>query len=255
MARTERTRAILLRSVAYGESDRIVTLLTEAHGKVGLMARGARKSQRRFAGALEPYALLDAELALGRTGLGRLAEARVIRAFPGILASLRRTFVAAAGLELLRECVGEREPLDPRLMESAVRFFELAEAHEHDALRIAFTMRALGSVGLAPNLESCASCGRGVPSGQAALFDPARGSVVCRACGGAPIKLRGGVREALLRAGTRAWDEVVTDEDRDAIAEEGARALEPFLAHHLSRPLSGPDALAQVRAHATGAGG
>ena len=75
------TRAILLRSVAYGEADRIVTLLTDAHGKVALMARGARRSQRRFAGSLEPFAVIEAEVALGAGEVGRLGGARVLQAF------------------------------------------------------------------------------------------------------------------------------------------------------------------------------
>ena len=48
---TIRTRAIVLRLVDYRESDRIATLFTEALGRVGAIARGARKSQRRFGGA------------------------------------------------------------------------------------------------------------------------------------------------------------------------------------------------------------
>src|SRR5690606_35881161 len=94
VARTEHTPAVVLRSIAYGEADRIVTLLTESRGKVALMARGARKSARRLAGALEPYAIVEAEIAMGSGDLGRLAQARVLRAFPGVLADLERMSVA-----------------------------------------------------------------------------------------------------------------------------------------------------------------
>ena len=64
MARSECTRAVLLRSIAYRESDRIVTMLTESHGKVALIARGARKSVRRFAGSLEPGCIVEIEMAI-----------------------------------------------------------------------------------------------------------------------------------------------------------------------------------------------
>ncbi len=246
MARTEHTPAVLLRSVVYGEADRIVTLLTERHGKVSLVARGARKSARRFAGALEPYALIEAALALGRGELGRLAEARVLRAFPSILTSLERMSVAAAGLELVREAIPDREP-DARLLPLLERFFELvAEAPPCDELRVAFALRLLALAGLGPNLDSCGRCGRGAPQGKAALFDPALGSVVCRACGGGRVLLTGALRARMGRCATRSWDAPAVEPwGPDAVTARDA--LDELLARHLSHRLSGADVLTQVR--------
>ena len=244
MARTEHTPAVMLRSIAYGEADRIVTLLTESRGKVSLIARGARKSARRFAGALEPYALIEAEIAMGSGDLGRLAQARVMRAFPGVLADLERMSVAAAGLELVREAIPEREP-EARLLPTIERFFELASERATDELRVAFALRVLALVGLGPNLAACGRCSRGAPPGKAGLFDPALGALVCRACGGGPIKLSGALRAHMIRSATRAWDEEACarwDEDRAARG-----ALDELLARHLSHRLRGADLVAQVR--------
>ncbi len=237
---------MVLRSVAYGEADRIVTLFTESHGKVALMARGARKSARRFAGSLEPYLLIEAELSLGRGGVGRLAQARVVRAFPGILSGLGRMSVAAAGLELLRETLGERDTPDPRMLPTVVRLFELAEATSKDGLRYAFAQRVLALQGLSPNLARCGRCGKTAAEGQAALFDPMLGAIVCRACGGASDKLRGGLRDWLLRAQTQAWDTVaeepLSEADRRALG-----AMDEFVAHQLGRRLASGELLTQVR--------
>jgi len=54
------TPALVLRTRPFGESDRIVTLLTEQHGKVAGIAKGAKNSRRRFAGTLEPFVLIRA---------------------------------------------------------------------------------------------------------------------------------------------------------------------------------------------------
>lgn len=245
MARTERSAAVVLRSVAYGEADRIVTLLTDAFGKVALMARGARRSQKRFGGALEPYALIEADLSLGRGNLGRLAEARVVRPFPGVLRDLSKMSVAAAGLELVREAVGERDAPDPRLLPTVVRFFELVEGSSGDEVRLAFSARLLSLLGSSPNLESCGRCGRPAPSGKAALFDPALGAIVCRACGGGRIKLSGAQRARLSAAATRRWDSLAAERWEDP--SSAARALDEFLDHHLGRRLAGGDVLSQVR--------
>ncbi|MBX3274086.1 MAG: DNA repair protein RecO [Sandaracinaceae bacterium] len=245
MARTETTAAVLLASVDYGEADRIVTLLTEAHGKVALMARGARKSRRRFAGALEPYALLEAELALGRGEVGRLAQARVVRAFPRVLASLDRIAAAAAGLELVRETASAHEAPDARLLPTVARFFERVEDAAPEALdrvHVAFALRLLALTGHAPNLERCGSCGRPAPAGKAALFAPRAGAIVCRACGGGPHVLAGPLRMAMLRAGTRAWDE-----DDPDLGLAGLAPLRAFLEWHLGKPLAAGAMRDQVR--------
>jgi DNA repair protein RecO (recombination protein O) len=245
--RTERSAAVLLRSVAYGEADRIVTLLTESLGKVAVMARGARRSQKRFGGALEPYALVEAEVGLGRGEVGRLAQARVVRAFPGILADLSKMSLAAAGLELVREATPEREPPDARLVPTVVRFFELVEDSAAEEVRLAFTLRLLALLGLSPNLARCGRCGRPAPEGKAALFDPALGAVVCRACGGGPIKLPGALRRLLSEASTRRWDALGTETwDEEARRTAGA-AVDAFLSSHLGRRLAGGDLLSQVR--------
>ncbi len=246
VARTEHTPAVVLRSIAYGEADRIV-MLTERYGKVALMARGARKSARRFAGALEPYAIVEAEVALGRGEVGRLAQARVLRAFPALLADLERMSVAAAGLELVREATPEREP-EARLLPTVERFFEVLSATPpRDEVRVAFSLRLLALVGLAPNLASCGRCGRAAPEGKAALFDPDLGAVVCRACGGARMKLSGALRARCERAASRRWDEEASAPWAAGEVLAAREAIDALLARHLSHRLSGGELVAQVR--------
>ena len=57
MKSAQKTKAIVLRSIDYGESDRILTFLTDDFGKLKGIAKGARRSRRRFANALEPFSL------------------------------------------------------------------------------------------------------------------------------------------------------------------------------------------------------
>ncbi len=247
VARTEHTPAVLLRTIAYGESDRIVTLLTESRGKLALLARGARKSHKRFQGALEPYALIEAEIAVGTGQLGRLAQARLVRAFPGVLADLERMSLAAAALELVREALPEREP-DPRFLPFLTRLFELAETlPPGDALRVAFALRLLALIGLAPNLDACGRCGRRAPEGKAALFDPGLGAIVCRACGGGPVKLLGPLRSRMGAAMTRRWDALASSDWPASELDVARDAVDELLAQHVSHRLNGRSLVAQVR--------
>lgn len=212
----------MLRSVAFRDADRIVTLLTESRGKVAVLARNARKSVRRFGAALEPCALIEAEIAMGTGDVGHIAHARIVRAFPGLLGDLGRITSASAGIELVRDAIGEREP-DARLIPALVRFFEIVE-HAGDATPhlIAFSLRVLALTGHAPNVSACGRCGRPVPERKAALFDARVSSVVCRSCGGGTIKLSGALRSRMMRAGTKAWDEETApwpEEAREVIDE------------------------------------
>jgi DNA repair protein RecO (recombination protein O) len=246
LARTEFTPAVVLRSVPYGDADRVVTLLTESHGKIAVIARSARKSAKRFAGSLEPCALIEAEVAIGRGDVGRIAQARVIRAFPGILADLERISIAAAGLELVRESIAEREP-DRSLLPAIVRFFEALEASpaKEEAL-LAFSLRVLAVIGSAPNLASCAVCDRRAPEGKAALFDPSARAIVCVSCGGGRIKIPGALRARMMRALGRSWDgEIETWPEKERGVAR--RVVDEVIARSLAREMSAGSMLAQVR--------
>lgn len=230
--RTQFTDALLLRSVDYGEADRIVTLLTTELGKLPALARGARRSRKRFGGALEPYCVLRAEVAPGRGELGRLAQAQVSRAFPGILRDLGKMMLAGSACELLRRALPAREP-DARVFEAAVGFLEALDGAEGapEELLLAFQVRLMALAGFAPGLDVCAGCGRRADEGQAAMFDPDRGAVVCRACGGAPMHLSGATRSRLGSALGRGWARQGAWDAREKA--QAREALDAFISRHL----------------------
>jgi DNA repair protein RecO (recombination protein O) len=203
---------------------------------LGALARSARKSKRRFAGALEGFALLDAEIALGTGELAGLRSARVVRAVPGLLGDLERMSVAGALLRLCRDLVPEHVA-DAELFDELIGMFEALERADvvPDVLQLAFSVRLLALTGFAPLLSACGICGKQPGPGRAAEFDPARGSLICQACGGAGERLRGVVRERLSAAmdgdvvsvAQTAWQ---VDERREA-----KRLLDHFIAHRLQR--------------------
>lgn len=237
---TEHADAVLLRSVDYAEADRIVTLLSSRHGKVSLLARGARRSKRRFGGALEPFSLLDVELSFGRGELGVLHEARVTRAFPRLLRDLGRMSAAGAALELVREVMPERAP-DPMMFSSTASMFEGLERGvvAPKLLLLAFQVHVMALSGFSPRLTACGVCGKRPSRNQAAELDPARGFLVCQSCGGAAYRLSGALRERLVAALSEQWmpseDSVVAEGDVD----EGLAALGAFIEQRIDRPVRG----------------
>jgi DNA repair protein RecO (recombination protein O) len=253
--RGQPTDALVLRAVDYRDADRIVTLLTERFGKVAVLARSARKSRKRFGGSLEPYALIEADVRLGRGDVGSIGQARVKRSFPKILTDLTRIAVAGAALELVREALPVRQP-EPEILESTLAFLERLEKCDdtEEELLLSFETRVLSTLGFAPNLDTCARCGRRAHEGRAALFDPTVGSIVCRSCGGAKIHLCGATRARLAAATRRAWWEAAATPWEDVVRAEARRAVIGLAEHSLGKPLKASQALSEIREIPSGNG-
>ena len=75
-----RTEAIVLRSIRYGEADRILHLYTPDHGRVSAIAKGARRTRSRFGARLEPFFHLRALLYQGRSDLLTVTRAETLDA-------------------------------------------------------------------------------------------------------------------------------------------------------------------------------
>jgi len=198
------TLALLLRRVEYGESDLVVTLLTEDMGRVSALARGARKSVKRFGGVLEPMHTLRISYD-DRAGaeLVVLREAKLERARPYLVTSLERMQAAGQALNWVRKAAPPRTP-EPQVwaaMEALLDHLGDSEDQASAHARLAATgLRLLAAFGWAIDFERCVSCGKAASAGQAARIDAARGGLVCRECGGARRHLSGSARDALLGA-------------------------------------------------------
>lgn len=95
-----RTRAIVLRRTNYGESDRILNLLTP-EGKVAVLARGVRKEKSRLAGGIELFSQADIVVHQGRSSLGTLTSARMLCFYNNIISDLSRLELASSFLRSL----------------------------------------------------------------------------------------------------------------------------------------------------------
>lgn len=219
-----------MRSIDYRDSDRIVALLTESEGKISALARGARKSQRRFGGALQPYVLMTAHYRSGRGELAHLERVTVDRSFHGILKSLEAIGAAGAALAVIRERVPEHEP-EPEVFDTTIRFLEALDggAPAQESL-LCLQIRVLMLLGFAPTLDRCVGCGKTPPAGRAASFDAMRGGIVCRACGGGRLVLHASAlrRWVMVESTVEFPDEAWPEEERRQIQD----ALDQLDAHH-----------------------
>lgn len=234
--------ALVLSTVDYGESDRLVTLLTRDHGKLTAFAAGARKSKKRFAGALEPFMRLRVQLVETRGSTVRMDSADIVAGFYTARAELELIARALYAVELCRELTRDHEP-HPELFELLEEYLGRLDAREAGPTSLlAFELFALAHAGLMPRFDSCALCG-GMP-GERPRFDQVHGGAVCEPCG-----LR--AREAVavppaLLTGLRALQEGQRTPLPPELRARARGLLNVFIAHHLGRRLKTVDFMAQV---------
>jgi DNA repair protein RecO (recombination protein O) len=173
---------VVLRTTPLRESDLLVVLYTDTLGRVSAVARGARRSQRRFAGALSLLVL--ARFQLGRPPRGdlwSLEGAEVVRDWT----QLSGDVVAVAHASYVAELVGALIPPEapePEALELVVALWDsLAAAGPSAAALRAIELALLDLAGHRPALDACAACGSTELDG-GVVFDPSRGGVICRRC-------------------------------------------------------------------------
>jgi DNA repair protein RecO (recombination protein O) len=249
------TLAIVVRTVDYGESDRVVTLLSRDRGKLSAIARGARKSRRRFGAGLGLFGIGEAGLS-GRPGaeLETLESFDVTRGFPHLPLDVAKLAHASYACELSRELVPPHQP-EPALFDLLVALLAHldAETPRAETLRV-FELKVLETVGLRPALDRCGRCGDPAGLDEAGqVFDVRRGGVVCGPCHGDGPALGGEARRALVRAQDLELDGASALEITPAVNAVCRTALAALITDHLGRPLKTVEFIAKLNHAAAGA--
>lgn len=182
LPRSFRVEAVVLRHVDWGEADRLLTLFTREHGKLRVLAKGARKLLSRKAGHLEPFTHVVLLLARGRE-LPVVSQVETMEAFLPIREDLLRTGYAAYTLELLDRFTYAEEGHSPALFRVLIETLGRIAIEPEGWLAVRYyEMRLLDALGFRPKLFECANCGREIQP-VAQFFSPAAGGVICPACG------------------------------------------------------------------------
>ena len=150
-----RTDAVVLHAFDYGETSRIVRLLTRQHGVIGVLARGARRPKSTFGSALQPASYVQTVYyhREGR-GLQTLKEAAHVVRFKRAAADLDRLTLSLRVVEVARALVEEGEA-HPRVLDAVVRTLEhLDEAEAHAANAVPwFQLHLATLLGFAPDVQ------------------------------------------------------------------------------------------------------
>jgi DNA repair protein RecO (recombination protein O) len=179
--RESKCEAVILADMDYGEADKIITFFTREHGKIKAIARGAKKSRKRFGGALEVFARLDLRIVL-RDSLSRVNGVDVITIFPHIREDLAKIGYAGYACELVDRLLPEAQANIRlyRLLEVYLEYLDSAPGCEDD--RRFFEVNLLNIIGYRPSLETCTQCGIELVAAQILRYSPLYGGICCGNC-------------------------------------------------------------------------
>jgi DNA repair protein RecO (recombination protein O) len=249
-----KTEAVVLRSMRYGEADRILHLYTPHRGRLSAIAKGVRRARSRFGGRLEPFFRLDAELHEGRGELLTVTGAQTIDGHARLRTDVRALDAAARACDAVGRLFETGEP-HPGVFNLLCRQLSLLDqqaarsslggegpppeptvAHPASlpgpgaagrAGALSFRLKLLLAAGLAPQLGACASCGE--PE-HLVGFSGAAGGVVCAACEAGSFALDEQAHDFMTEALGRPLTELPSAQE--PVLGQVERAIAATLEHH-----------------------
>jgi DNA repair protein RecO (recombination protein O) len=176
----QKCRALVLRSVKYGDHDRMLTLFTQSDGKMSAVAKGAMSLKCAYAPSVQLFALSEFVLGTSQKGV-YVCSADLIRAFDGIGRDYGRMAAASFMCELadILYTDGINEEAAFSLLCYGLDTAEKADKTAAPMGALAVALKLTGLCGISPQLLKCIVCG--APAVQY-VFDYARGGAVCASC-------------------------------------------------------------------------
>jgi DNA repair protein RecO (recombination protein O) len=222
-----KTEAVVLRSLRFGDADRVLHLYTLERGRIGALAKGIRRTKSRFGARLEPLSHVELMLHQGSGELQTVTGAELVGSHRAAREHPYRLAVGLVGAEAMLRLFTEQER-NPRAFEALTRFLALldglapaAERPALDPLALSFQLKLLWLSGYLPHLTGCAECGA---TGEPLVGYSARaGGAVCAACADGALRLSpagiAGIEALLARPLAEAGAVGLADRSaRDALA-------------------------------------
>jgi len=244
-----KTPAVILHTMSYGESDQIVTLYTLDFGKIKGIAKGAKRSRKRFGARLEIGSYVNATFFEKETSdLVRLSHCDLIRPFEGLREDIHKLAWASYFIELVREMTAEKIQNKP-LFRLLIAFLGLVDQGIlKEEIQRVFEIRFLSHLGYRPQLDHCTQCQKRL-SGERAFFSPRGGGVICSTCsahlpGLLPVSM--GTIKTLLLAETLPLDKVGRISFSPQSLKESQAIFSLFLQQYLGKELKSKKFLEQL---------
>lgn len=174
-----RVQGIVIRSMDYGEGNKIVTVLTNTHGKAGIIVRGAKKLRSRYGSLAQLFTLGEFGFFRKGTGLGTLSHGEIIDSHHKLREQLDLAAYASYAAELVDRAFQEEEAGSYLYEQLLACLSHLEQGKDPQIVTHLFEMKVLEAAGYAPETEQCVHCGQ--TEGRFAL-SYRLGGLLCHRC-------------------------------------------------------------------------
>ena len=217
----------MLRSIRYGEADRILHLYTPHHGRISAIAKGARRAGSRFGARLEPFFHIRVVLHEGRGELLTVSGADTVSTNGELRSRAASLEAAARACDAVARLFESSEPHPEVFTLLSNELALLSSVQAVAANGLAFRMKLLLAAGIVPQLGVCAACGE---NDHLSGFSAAAGGVVCNSCEAAAFPIEHEAYDFLVRALGAPLADAPAASDR--ALRQAERAIGETAEHH-----------------------
>ncbi len=246
-----KTEAVILNSHDFGESDRIISFYTRGHGRMSGIAKGARRSRKRFVGNLDVLSHITLIFfRSGKSDLVRVEDAALIEGFAGLKSGIERLSEACYLLELVSEMTAEGQAM-PSVFEMLLEFIGMLDAGgETSVIMRAFEAKLLSVLGYRPCLDVCVACKKDYGQAERLFFSSEKGGAVCAGCAQGEcglIEITAGTARFLAAAERIEAAKLVRLKPAQAFLDESERLLYDFIRRQTGRELKTKKFIGKLR--------
>jgi DNA repair protein RecO (recombination protein O) len=247
--RLYRTDAIILRRSDFGEADRLLTVFSQAHGKLRLLAKGVRKTTSRKAGHVELFMLTNMLVARGRN-FDIVSQAEIVETYRALREDLDKTSQAYYLAELIERFTEEHDPNAPLFELLALTLVHLSHTDDPFIVMRYFELHLLSLTGYQPQLHFCVVCQEALEPVENNYFHFGDGGVLCPAHG--EIRSQAeviplAVLKVLRYLQTQPWEKVANLQLNPATRQHVESLLLGYITFVLERQLKSVDFLRKLR--------
>ncbi len=249
------TDAILLRKIEYGDHDFIISFLTESRGKISVIAKNAKKSIKRFSGALDLFSVNNIQCTFPKKkGLIILSGTDLEDGFVNIRYNVFKTAYASFWVELIH-CWLEEDKVQSDLYDLLKFSLDALNAGtiSKEVLSLLFQIRFMSISGFSPNIENCGICKKSVDhiEQKNIRFDFKEGRIICQNCVKKGSKYGMTISKGTLKQLFWINNSDISRADRIKFSkfaiQEGEMLLEAFIPFHIGRDFKSLQFLRRLR--------
>lgn len=154
-----KTKGIVINEVNYGETSKILTVLTEDYGSIGIMAKGARTMKSKLRGVSQKLVYGEFSINKKDKGLSSLHEVSVVNSFKNIFNDINKAGYAFYIIDLLKQVLKDNnDPNIFHILESAL--IKINDDINPHFITDIVEIKMLKYLGVSLELEKCVICGK-----------------------------------------------------------------------------------------------